>query len=216
MNNVNYSHIIWDWNGTLFNDLSVCIEVENSILREYGLKEISGIEEYHRVFCFPVIEYYKKLGFDFTRVSYEEVANEYVRRYDAACKSCGLQEDAILVLEELKGLRINQYILSASSKESLANQMEKFDIHRYFVAIMGIDDNLAGSKVEIAEKFIHSHKLNPEDILMVGDTVHDYEVSKALACDCVLIPNGHHSRFALEKTEAVVLRDITEIPSFIK
>jgi phosphoglycolate phosphatase len=48
-----YSHIIWDWNGTLFNDTNWCVDVINSMLKKRSLKTLESLEEYHKAFLLP-------------------------------------------------------------------------------------------------------------------------------------------------------------------
>ncbi|NLH52247.1 MAG: HAD family hydrolase, partial [Bacteroidales bacterium] len=74
--------IIWDWNGTLLNDVEYSIQTMNSLLSERGL-DLIDYEKYRQWFEFPVIKYYQKLGFDFTRESFEEVGLEFMKRYFA-------------------------------------------------------------------------------------------------------------------------------------
>ena len=35
----NYKHIIWDWNGTILNDVDLCVELINELLKEHNLKK---------------------------------------------------------------------------------------------------------------------------------------------------------------------------------
>ena len=60
-----YSHIIWDFNGTILNDVNTGIMSVNALLRDRGLKTLDSVDDYHKVFGFPIIDYYKRLGFDF-------------------------------------------------------------------------------------------------------------------------------------------------------
>lgn len=55
----NITHIVWDWNGTLLRDVGICIETANEMLAERGLAPLQCVEDYRRVFTFPVIEYYR-------------------------------------------------------------------------------------------------------------------------------------------------------------
>lgn len=48
-----YSHVIWDWNGTLFDDVDWCIEVINIMLAKRKIQTIQSVAEYHKAFCFP-------------------------------------------------------------------------------------------------------------------------------------------------------------------
>ena len=58
-----YQHIIWDWNGTLLNDAWLFVDIMNGVLSNRKLPLIT-VDDYRKLFCFPVKDYYKKLGFD--------------------------------------------------------------------------------------------------------------------------------------------------------
>ena len=51
--------ILWDWNGTLLDDVEVCIESMNSMLSKRK-KPLLTREHYKEIFTFPVIDYYRK------------------------------------------------------------------------------------------------------------------------------------------------------------
>ena len=50
--------VVWDWNGTLLDDVELCMESINRLLREHRLPQLDH-ERYQRVFQFPIIEYYR-------------------------------------------------------------------------------------------------------------------------------------------------------------
>ena len=72
---------LWDWNGTLVNDVALCSQLLNSQLQRHGHAPLGGVEEYRRVFRFPIEEYYKDAGFDFSRCPYRQLAAEYMQLY---------------------------------------------------------------------------------------------------------------------------------------
>ena len=65
-----YSHIIWDWNGTLLNDAWLCVEVMNGMLAKRNLP-IRTLNQYMDIFDFPVKDYYVKLGYNFEKEPFE-------------------------------------------------------------------------------------------------------------------------------------------------
>ena len=75
-----FKHIIWDWNGTLLDDLQACVDSINVLLKVRKLPAITR-EQYLDVFDFPVRDYYLKLGFDFTKDDWNEVAKDYHKEY---------------------------------------------------------------------------------------------------------------------------------------
>ena len=53
--------------------------------------------------------------------------------------------------------------------------------------------------------------LNAKEVLLIGDTDHDFEVAKALEVDCLLISHGHHCHSRLIQTGALVIHDLVDI-----
>ena len=204
-----YEHIIWDWNGTLIDDAWLCVEILNKILHQYN-KPLTNLERYRTDFSFPVKEYYEDLGFDFSIESFETIAAEYIAEYDARCFECSLQEEAEAVLRSCAEFGVTQSVLSACQQHRLEQMLEYYNISGYFTIIAGLDDHYAFGKVEKAKSLISQLAVPANSILLVGDTVHDFEVAKAIGTDCVLIPSGHHSLQKLHSCGVKVLDSLQD------
>ena len=70
----NKKAIIWDWNGTLLDDVELCINSMNLLLKERNLQALT-IDRYREIFTFPVKEYYQKAGFNFKTENFEKHNN---------------------------------------------------------------------------------------------------------------------------------------------
>ena len=205
-----YSHIIWDWNGTLLDDAAFCLSVVNNMLRRRGLAEIAGIEDYRAIFGFPVIEYYRKAGFDFGKESFDDIAVEWVAAYFGGFReNCGLREGAEAALRAAADRGIRQLILSATQRSRLIEQIGEFGLAGYFNEILGVDDDRAGGKIAVGAEFMAGQ--NVRRAAMIGDTDHDAEAAKALGADCFLLAGGHQNADRLEASGAVVLRNMDEV-----
>ena len=77
-----YSHVLWDFNGTVLDDVSTGIKAINALLSRRKMKTLDTLEEYHAHFGFPIIEYYGRLGFDFEKEPYSRIAVEWVEEYN--------------------------------------------------------------------------------------------------------------------------------------
>ncbi|MGB2783175.1 MAG: HAD hydrolase-like protein, partial [Atribacterota bacterium] len=75
----------------------------------------------------------------------------------------------------------------------------------------GLDNHYAESKVDRGKKWIAELNLNPQDVLLIGDTTHDYDVSKHMGCDCLLIASGHYCYERLVKSGVDVVSSLKEI-----
>ena len=202
--------IIWDWNGTLLNDSHLSLSTINRLLKERNLKTLSH-EQYLEVFTFPVIDYYRTIGFDFEKEPFELPANQYIDIYNNAVDNCGLHTGVIESLARFSSLGIRQFILSAMEQQQLNRTVMLNRIHHFFEAVAGLDNHYAVSKIEVGHKLIDSHHLNLSKTLLIGDTIHDFEVAQSLGCQCLLIANGHQSAKRLERTGAKVVKNLSEI-----
>jgi phosphoglycolate phosphatase len=209
---IKYKHIIWDWNGTLIDDVWLVVEIMNKMLRKRNLPRIDT-KKYREFFCFPVTKYYLKLGFDFSNESFEELTVEFTGEYYQRFNECKLFSEAEEVLKKISDMGISQSILSASKEDVLIEKIKYYGIDKYFCKIIGLENHYAESKIERGKKCIVELNLNPQEVLLIGDTIHDYVVSKQIGSDCLLIANGHHSYEKLAKlgAEVIIISKLKEI-----
>ena len=186
----NYNIIAWDFNGTLLDDVQIGIESINVLLSKRGLKTINTREEYKNSFRFPIIEWYKSLGFDFTKEDYEIVAHEWVAEYLKREPNAPLCEGVVELLDHFKMSGKRQVIISASESSMLNRQLSSLGIASYFEAVVGKNDVFAGGKTEIAKLW---REKNSGTVLFIGDTDHDLETARAIGADCVLVSAGHQA-----------------------
>jgi phosphoglycolate phosphatase len=205
-----YKHIIWDWNGTLINDAWLCVVIMNNILEKRGLDLIT-IDDYREYFTFPVRDYYIKLGFNFSVEPFEVCGMEFINDFKKRKFDAFLFTQIELVLDKLSKIGITHSILSAQNQKILTETVTHYQLQDKFVGINGLDNHYAHSKVNIGKAWIATLSYNPAEVVMIGDTVHDFEVAQAMGTDCILISNGHNSKKRLKKTGVLVLNYIEEI-----
>ena len=205
-----YTHVIWDWNGTLLDDADLCFYVVNTLLAKRGLPKIKDMDAYRDIFGFPVVDYYRRAGFDLDNEPFDIPAREFIRLYHSDESRFRLFDGAAETLAAVNKMGLRQTILSASEVGNLRSQTKLFDIERYFCDILGISDIYAGSKVDIGKAYIEKNNICPDKTVLIGDTAHDYEAAAALGVDCILIANGHQHKRRLLECGARVLDDIRE------
>lgn len=202
--------IIWDWNGTLLNDAGLAVRIMNQMLERRGLPVLS-VDGYKSVFTFPVKDYYQKIGFDFQDEPFEIPALEFIDCYNHQVKECALHQDALKVLNYFQSVGVKQYILSAMEQVVLEDCLKHYQINDIFEHVSGLDNFYAASKIENGHGLIAELKLNANDLVLIGDTVHDFEVATELGCQCVLIADGHQSKEVLWATGALVIDSISQL-----
>lgn len=203
-------HVIWDWNGTLLDDAWLCIEAMNLSLAKRALPLLTP-DRYQDVFDFPVINYYRKLGFDFERESFETAGAEFMAEYERRRGEARLREGAVSVLQHLRALGKSQSVLSAYPHHTLEQMLRAHRIRDYFDHVIGADNIYAHGKVEQGRMLMRTLGLRPEEVALIGDTTHDFEVGQAMGCRCFLIPAGNHSRRRLEACGVTIIETLSEL-----
>ena len=206
--------IIWDWNGTLLDDVDLSFQCINRLLVNNDLKPLSSLEAYRNVFDFPIQSYYEKVGFDFSKKSYATLAQSYMADYQEKSYSCHLTDMAVSTLALARELGYSQTILSASKKEYLDAQVQQYSIEEYVDGVLGIQDIYANSKQKLAQSFVEGCN-QKDEIWFVGDSIHDYEVAHSVGAHCILVTSGHQSRDRLLKCGVPVFDNTKECLEYI-
>jgi len=209
-----YQHIIWDWNGTLLDDAPICVQVLNQVLAKYG-KPATTLAKYRAAFGFPVEDYYRQLGFDFSVESYEAVADDYISLYHRRQFDCHLHDGVPDVLDRCQREGLSQSILSAYQHDLLTEVVSHFGLSAFFVRLAGRKDHFAAGKAAEGQRLIQDLGLKPSQVLLVGDTLHDHQVAQALGIDCLLIGAGHQDPSRLQACGSPLLGSIRQVPAFL-
>jgi phosphoglycolate phosphatase len=206
--------IIWDWNGTLLDDRAVCIASMNRMLTRRGMPLVSETR-YQEIFRFPVKDYYIDLGFDFEQEPFESLSVEFIAHYRELQPAAPLYTGAVELLNAFRKQGLKQIILSAMERGDLVRDVSDRGITPYFEAILGAENHLAHGKAAIAREYLVTSGLGADEIIMLGDTEHDYEVSALLGCTCILISQGHHDAARLMATGARVQKNLAGVLNFL-
>ncbi len=210
MNISKYKHFIWDWNGTLLNDTWLCVEITNNMLKRRNIHQIT-YDQYSELFDFPVIDYYRRLGFDLNAEPFETIGTEFITEYESRRFECDLQSKTFTVLQTAQNSGAKQSILSAYEHKMLSSMVKHFNVFQFFSNVKGLDDYSASSKIDNGKELLESLPQNPDEVLLIGDTVHDYEVAKSLGTNCLLVANGHHKEEKLSTCGVEVVDSLNDV-----
>ena len=205
-----YKHIIWDWNGTLFNDVELCLDILNNLLRNNNLPT-KTVDFYRDIFTFPVRDYYAKAGFNLDVLSFEKLGQEWMNEYQQRRLEGGLHDGVQEILTKFNMNNIEQSILSAYKHDTLLEIVNHFNLQHYFTHLTGLDNIYASSKVNLGKDLMKKLVNFNCNVLLIGDTVHDFDVAMEIGCDCILIANGHQSKEKLEKCGVKVFDNLAKM-----
>ncbi len=201
--------IIWDWNGTLIDDVGISLECINLLLKKNQLATITR-DYYQEVFTFPVKKYYRKLGFDFDQTSFTKLADLFIYEYKKRMFDTKLYSNVIDVLEYLQQKDAKQFVISAMEVGKLKQAIENKGISHYFEEILGLNNNFASGKMDLVKEFAKNRKdmLNSSNVWMIGDTEHDFHIANELKWKSILVSQGHHSFSRLSAVSDNVVRNL--------
>ena len=207
-------HIIWDWNGTILDDRWLTIAAMNIVLARRNMAELTE-DRYLQLFTFPVIEYYRRLGFDFDKEPFSVSGSEFINEYNARAFEPQLHDGIIDLIAELNENGVSHSILSASSQKILNKLAKHHNINHYFIAVLGQDNHYAYGKIETGKMWINKLGIAPKNTLFIGDTEHDLEVANAIGSHCALLSWGHSSTERLENRGINVFDAMSDLKSWI-
>jgi len=207
--------IIWDWNGTLLDDVGICVSCMNEVLSKRNIPQLNA-DRYRDIFTFPVKDYYQNAGFDFEKEDFEKPAMEFISLYYKAIHQANLFSciESVLTSFQKKGLR--QLVLSAMEHNNLVSSLKSKGIFEFFSKVSGMTNHYAHSKLEIGQALLADESsFEKEEMLLIGDTLHDLEVAQELGIDCVLIAQGHQSKQRLLKETDMVFDKLFDVADLI-
>lgn len=210
----NKKYIIFDFNGTIIDDVDLCLDSLNMLL-EYNGKPKCSMEKYKHIFTFPIKKYYEDAGFDFSKHSYEHLAHIFIDYYQERSLKCPLYPESISTFKYLQDKGYKLAILSASQIDNLLYQVKHFQIDEYFDYILGTTDIYAHSKVDVGLNFMKEHNIDPNEVMMIGDTLHDLEVANNMGILGILTSSGHQAKDILEKGNTLIIDSIAELKNIL-
>jgi len=202
--------ILWDFNGTLIDDVAICVESVNDQLARRGLPRLT-MELYRSIFSIPVAEYLREIGFDFDAESMADVSAEFHDRYMERFSGCSLHEGVLQATARFARAGFTQFVLSAMEEVRLVSVLEAFDIADRFAAIYGLTHLEGSSKIERGRDLLRDFDIDPSTAVMIGDTDHDAEVADALGLESILVSIGHQSEARLRATGRPVVSTVPDL-----
>ncbi len=194
--------VFWDFNGTIVDDVALCIRSVNRMLDRRGLPLLTSVEAYRSVFTFPIISYYRALGFDFDREPYEELAVEWVANYTEGLGELSIIDGFTDTWKTFRKCGVRQCILSSSERGMLNRQLFMLGLEDHFDEILALDNIYAAGKAAMARKRLGDAC---QDAFLIGDTPHDADTARSIGAACILFSGGHASHAELEKCGCPVI-----------
>jgi len=209
-----YKVIIWDFNGTLIDDIDAALASVNDMLTRRNLTAIN-FEQYASYVDTPIIKFYEHIFDDLYSMDFDIIAQEFNSGYDKHLPQNAVMKNAKEVLEYFNKKGKLQTVISATHIDKVTNRLAEFGLTEYFDKILAHNNLIAEDKTHLAIKYFAEKGIKPSEAVVIGDCVADYKMAQTLGCDCILTTQGHQSRKEFSETSAKVVDSLLELKNLI-
>ncbi|MEI7730939.1 MAG: NUDIX domain-containing protein [Verrucomicrobiota bacterium] len=163
-------NLIFDWSGTLVDDLPAAWHATNYVFQQAGLTMLS-LDQFRAEFCLPFNKFYDRYT---PNLPMDQLEIWFHTRFQEVQDTVVELPHARSFLEFCKSRKLNTFVLSSIHSDYYHRQARG----------MGFDAFLARPYVQVYDKrlkireIIAENRLNPEETLFIGDMEHDIETAK--------------------------------------
>lgn len=201
------THLVWDWNGTLFHDLDAVVAATNELFAPYGLPALDA-DAFRAVYTRPVwLAYEKLLGRELREGEWKALDDGFHAGYFRLISACGLAEGAERLVKEWRG---SQSICSMAPHAHLEPLVRSFGIDEYFLRVDGLRGQTGGEKAAHLTAHLAALSISPAETLLIGDSVDDGLAARQVGARAVLYTGGVNARSELELTGFPVVDTLAE------
>jgi phosphoglycolate phosphatase-like HAD superfamily hydrolase len=202
-------HVVWDWNGTLFDDHIAVVAAINDALASLSLNPIDS-DIYRTHYTRPVQRFYEQVaGRPIAPREWRTLDDAYHDSYSAWVERLKLAPDAWAALVAAEAAGLTQSLLSMWRHQDLVSLVERLGIGRFFLRVDGLRVPGGGGKTQHLEAHLAALEVEASAALLIGDTLDDLAAAWAVGAHCVLYDGGSHHRSALEATGVPVVDTLT-------
>ncbi len=196
------AHIVWDWNGTLLDDLAVVVAAVNVSLAELGAPPIDA-DTYRDHYTRPVHLFYERLlGRRLSPTEWTQVDEVFHVAYRTGVRDAYLTIDAEPALRQVASSGATQSLLSMWWHDELQPVIRRFGIDGFMERVDG--NRGEAGETKLRHLAAHLEALGRDRAVVIGDSVDDGRAALELGLPCVMYDGGSHHRRGLEELGAPV------------
>ena len=185
-------HVVWDWNGTLVEDLPVVVESVNAALDAIGEAAITE-DDYRAYFTRPVGQFYERLlERPISAEEWDTLDRVFHSQYRAALDRVPLAVDAMEAIDSAAARGWSQSILSMWWEDELVDVVARHGLADRMTLVQGNLNDPGGEKAIHLLRHIATLELDIGSVVMIGDSIDDAVAAGVVGTACVLYDGGSH------------------------
>ena len=191
-------HFIFDWSGTLCDDMRSCYEASMAVFRHYKTPVIE-MGEYRSQIEYPYLPFYQR----YNPKMELEVIDTVFREALPSTSLPIIYKQTKPLLEYLHKLRKDMVIVTGVPQNIIESELIRLNVAQYFQEVIGS----AYDKTELVLDLLNRKHWTPANVWYLGDMAHDILVGKNAKVTTVALAQGYQPRHKLEKVEPDMLFD---------
>lgn len=192
-------HVIWDWNGTLFDDLHVVIDAVNATIGPLGAEQITA-DDYRTHYTRPVRVFYDRLlGRPLTEDEWHSMDDAFHGSYRTFMERAELNSEAVAAVERVRHSGGSQSLLSMYSHDELIPLVARYGLSHELMLVNGLSGEKGAQKADSMQRHLGAllaHPAAPSELsgyLVIGDALDDAAAARHNEVDCILFAGGSHA-----------------------
>lgn len=178
-----YRSLLFDWSGTLVDDLPPTLHATNAVLGRHQVGPLTR-EEFRDRFRLPYPEFYEEV---LPGVPVESLQDHFRLSFQQSPDQVTVLPHAREMLVWCRAQGIRCFVLSSMDVGLFTRQAHDFELHGHFEAIYaGVVD-----KRERIGEILSTHNLAVSETAFVGDMVHDVHTAKHGGISAVAVATGY-------------------------
>lgn len=186
------THIVWDWNGTLLDDLPIVVEAVNRSISSFGSGPIDATS-YRDHYTRPVRAFYHSLlGREILDHEWERLNDDFHEAYYELATGVGLAPDAMDAIDLVDSLGWTQSLLSMSEHDWLESIVSRLGLMPRMARVDGLTGEMGGLKAGYLKTHLERLGVDGKSVVMIGDTPDDVAAARRVGGTPVLYHGGSH------------------------
>ncbi|MBO1415370.1 HAD family hydrolase [Streptomyces sp. FH025] len=206
------THIVWDWNGTLFHDMDAVLGASNAAFETIGIGPMT-MQQYREQYEIPIPRFYERLlGRMPSADEWLELDDAFHVRYRELSRACGLTEGVRELLADWRAAGHSQSLLSMYDHDELVPLVDTFGLTGSFLRVDGRSGPSGGKKAEQLTRHLAAlgGQVDPARTVLIGDAADDALAALHAGAHAVLYTGGSHTREKLEPVGVPVVDSLAE------
>ena len=203
-------HVVWDWNGTLLDDLPIVLEAVNHCLVDFGVSPINA-DDYRDHYTRPVRAFYDSLlDRPIEDDEWTHLNESFHEQYFARAEGVELTHDARDAIDLVSEFGWSQSLLSMSPQAWLDDIVDRFELRHHLDLVTGLSGPTGGLKAVHLSQHLLRMGVDGDVVVMIGDTPDDVAAARHVEAQSVLYHGGSHHLDLLERQGVPVAESLVE------